>query len=123
MSRRSLARAVASPSVRVLVTAGAGPGGLGGAAVVFYRKGAGAARLYSIATAAAERGQGHGDALLAAVEADAIGRGCDRLRLEVRADNAVAADWYRRRAFQCCGRRAAYYEDGVDALVFEKRLG
>ncbi|MCP1335990.1 GNAT family N-acetyltransferase [Futiania mangrovi] len=123
MSRRALARAIASPSVRVLVTPGAGPGGLGAAAIVFYRQGTGVARLYSIATAAAVRGLGHGDALLAAAEADAVGRGCVRMRLEVRADNAVAADWYRRRGFRPLGLRAAYYEDGMDALRFEKRLG
>lgn len=95
---------------------------LAGAAVVFYRRGIDIARLYSIAVAAQARGGGVGASLLAAVERGARARAAHRLRLEVRADNARARALYERSGFQAFGRHRAYYEDGEDAIRYEKRL-
>lgn len=96
---------------------------IAGAAVLFFRRGSRVARLYSIAVAASDRGRGIGERLLAAVESGARRRGCRVLRLEVRADNASAQRLYERTGYRRFGLRAAYYEDGHDALRYEKRLG
>jgi [ribosomal protein S18]-alanine N-acetyltransferase len=109
-----------SPTAVVLAAADAM--GLLGKAVVFFRRGSDLARLYSIAVADRARGRGIGEALLAAVERVARARGCARLRLEVRQDNASAIRLYERRAYQRFGARTRYYEDGADAWRYEKRL-
>ncbi|WP_257388443.1 GNAT family N-acetyltransferase, partial [Tahibacter caeni] len=64
MSERQFRRHLRSDSAAVLVAEDAG--GLLGSAVLFFRRGAPRARLYSLATAAAARGRGIGAALLAA---------------------------------------------------------
>ena len=98
-------------------------GGIAGAAaVLFYRRGSRLARLYSLAVAAALRGRGVGEALLDACEQAARLRGCDRLRLEVRRDNAAAERLYRRRGYQLFAQRTDYYEDGETASCYEKAL-
>ncbi len=93
-----------------------------GAAVVFFRVGLDIARLYSIARAPETRGLGLGERLLEAAEAAARARGATRMRLEVREDNVAAQQLYTRRGYAPIGRRDGYYEDGADALRFEKRL-
>lgn len=93
-----------------------------GAAVVFFRRGSAVARLYSIAVRADERGRGIGDALLAAAEQAASRRGSRALRLEVRVDNAGAQRLYEREGYRRFGIRPGYYEDGEDALRYEKAL-
>jgi ribosomal-protein-alanine acetyltransferase len=93
-----------------------------GAAVLFYRRGQDIARLYSIAVADDERGNGIGGALLAAVELAARRHGSRRLRLEVRADNAAAQQLYRRNGYRPFGTHRGYYEDGQDAQRYEKAL-
>lgn len=93
-----------------------------GSALLLFRRTSRAARLYSLAIDAAARGQGIGRRLLDAVEQQARQRGCDRVRLEVRADNAAARTLYERCGYARCGQRAAYYEDGANALLYEKRL-
>jgi len=93
-----------------------------GAALVFHRRGSDIARLYSIAVAAPARGQGIAARLLDAVERRARARGARRLRLEVRVDNAAARGLYERAGFVEFARRAAYYEDGADAIRYQKPL-
>lgn len=93
-----------------------------GAAVVFFRRGTAIARLYSIAVAASERGHGVGDLLLASAEQAARRRSSRALRLEVRADNAAAQRLYGRHGYTCFGQHSGYYEDGQDALRYEKAL-
>jgi [ribosomal protein S18]-alanine N-acetyltransferase len=80
------------------------------------------ARLYSIAVVPELAGRGLGLALLAAAEDAAAARGCTALRLEVHVANAPAIGRYQKSGFRLIGRRARYYEDGGDALRFEKRL-
>jgi ribosomal protein S18 acetylase RimI-like enzyme len=111
----------ASPRAALLVAAAAGAP-LHGSALVFFRRGSTLARLYSIATAPAARGQGLGARLLAAAEQAAQARGCRALRLEVRVDNAAAIALYERAGFRRIGRYEGYYEDGADAWRYEKTL-
>lgn len=116
LSRQALSRLIDRPSATVLV---ARPGGaVGGYAVVLFRRGSHAARLYSIASVV----KGQGTALLAAAEAEAAARGARLLRLEVRRDNSRAVAFYRRHGYEPIGERLGYYEDGMAALRFEKRL-
>lgn len=97
--------------------------GLLGKAVVFFRARTDIARLYSIAVADAARGRGLGEALVHAVERAARARGCQRLRLEVRQDNAGAIRLYERLGYRRFGAHAGFYEDGADAWRYEKDLG
>jgi ribosomal protein S18 acetylase RimI-like enzyme len=119
LSPRQYARHLAGDALVLAARAG---GALVGSALVFFRRGSTAARLYSIAVARAARGTGLGAALLGAAERGARRRGADRLRLEVRSDNRVAIALYEARGYRRFGRHAAYYEDGTDALRYEKRL-
>lgn len=119
-SRRTWRRLVSGPSaVRVAERDGV----VVGAASVLTRSGARVARLYSLATAPEARGAGVGSVLVADAENVARERGCDRLRLEVRAGNAPAIALYRRLQFQSIGERSSYYPDGETAIRMEKKLG
>ncbi|MGH8155785.1 MAG: GNAT family N-acetyltransferase [Rhodanobacteraceae bacterium] len=113
-------RHVASPSAAVLVSGG--PGEVDAAAVVFYRRHARSARLYSIAVGAHARGAGLGATLLAAAEADALARGRESMRLEVRVDNPAAIALYERRGYVRTARLPQFYEDGADGWRYVKRL-
>ena len=93
-----------------------------GAAVVFFHRGSDIARLYSVAVAAPERGNGLGEALLVRAAYAARRRGARRMRLEVRSDNHTAQRLYERRGYRHFASRDHYYEDGQDALRYEKRL-
>jgi ribosomal protein S18 acetylase RimI-like enzyme len=121
LSRRSLRHLVASASARVIVAEERGR--LVGAAVVLFRRGTSVARLYSIAVVPAMSGRGVGVALLQAAEAAAAARDCVSMRLEVHKKNAVAIARYRKSGYRQFGRVASYYEDGGDALQFEKPVG
>ena len=93
-----------------------------GTAVVFFRKGSGVARLYSIASKPEARGKGVGAALLEAVEAAARQRHCHAVRLEVRDDNAGAVRLYERLGYRHIGHYPHYYQDGTHAWRYEKSL-
>jgi ribosomal protein S18 acetylase RimI-like enzyme len=121
LSRAQFRRHLDSDSAKVLV-ASTGPHRFLGTAVVFFRKRSGVARLYSIATHHAARGQGVGSALLDAVEQLARRRRCRALRLEVRTDNHGAVRLYERLGYRRTGHATAYYEDGADAWRYEKLL-
>ena len=97
-------------------------GALAGYALLFVRRGSAVARLYSIAVDPAQRGAGLGALLLADVEQLARNAGRGILRLEVRADNVAAIALYRRAGYREQGRIPGYYEDGCDALRFDKAL-
>lgn len=120
MSARQLRRHLGSASAIVLV-AGVGSA-IAGSAVLFLRSTSTIARLYSIAVAEAFRGRGIGESLLAAVEREARRRGAIKVRLEVRTDNAAAARLYERKGYLRFGMHRRYYDDGHDALRYEKTL-
>ncbi len=94
-----------------------------GAALLLFNRRHRIARLYSIAIAAEQRGRRIGERLLLAAELAARRRECRALRLEVRTDNAAAQRLYERNGYQRHGERHAYYEDGADALRYQKLLG
>ncbi len=121
LSRRSLERFLRSPSAQVIVAEEGGK--LAGTAIVVFRARSATARLYSIAVAPKSGGRGIGTLLLAAAEAAALGRGCRKMRLEVHAGNHAAISRYRKSGYREFGRHRRYYEDGGDALRFEKPLG
>jgi ribosomal protein S18 acetylase RimI-like enzyme len=121
LSRQSMRRLLRSRSARVIVAETGGQ--LAGAAVVLFRRGATVARLYSIAVVPQMSGQGVATSLLEAVEAAAGAGRCDRVRLEVHDKNAAAIARYRKSGYRQFDRQARYYEDGGDALRFEKPLG
>jgi len=66
------------------------------------------------------RGVGIGAALLAACEA---AMQVPQVRLCVRRDNQVAISLYEQKGYQCTGVWQHYYNDGEDALVYEKKIG
>lgn len=122
LSRAQYRRHLDSDSAQVLV-ASANHRRFLGTAVLFFRKGSGVARLYSLATQPEARGKGVGSALLDAAVQLAGRRGCRALRLEVRTDNLVAIGLYERLGFRRIGRYQRYYEDGADAWRYEKAMG
>jgi ribosomal protein S18 acetylase RimI-like enzyme len=122
LSRRSFRRLMVSPSAAVIV-AEEGDGTFAGAAILLFRPQSKAARLYSIAVALTMAGRGIGGVLLQAAEEVARARGCHAVRLEVQENNHAALSRYRKSGYREFGRHIAYYEDGGDALRFEKRLG
>lgn len=120
ISERQLRHHLGSPGARILVATHGRD--IVAAAVVFFRAGSRIARLYSIAVAAWARGWGVGARLLAAAESSARRLGRTAIRLEVRTDNSAAHTLYERRGYRRFGLKKAYYEDGQDALCYEKAL-
>lgn len=120
ISRAQWRHYIGSASTAVFVSGT--PDSVDAAAVVFYRRTARAARLYSLAVGAHARGTGLGGALLAAAEADARARGCTSMRLEVRADNPSAVALYERRGYTRSAPLPAFYEDGADGWRYVKGL-
>ena len=112
--RHLLARANAD--VFVLDCAGAAVANV----VTLYRRGSRSARIYSLAVAPMHRGRGLGAMLLAAAEMAAQQRGCERIALEVRPDNAAALQLYTGRGYTVTETRQGFYEDGSDALRLAK---
>jgi ribosomal protein S18 acetylase RimI-like enzyme len=120
LSRRSLRHLLRSLTAEVLVAEEAG--GLVGTAIVLFRAGSNLARLYSIAVAPDMEGRGIATTLLDAVEDQARARKRRAIRLEVHETNHAAISRYRKSGYREFGRIRRYYDDGGDALRFEKRL-
>ncbi|HXS73250.1 MAG TPA: GNAT family N-acetyltransferase [Rhodanobacteraceae bacterium] len=120
VSRAQFRRHIASGSAVVLVAEE--KGNALGAVLLFFRRGAKRARLYSIAIAGAARGRGLGAMLLAAAEREARARGCAAMRLEVRTDNVSAIALYEKRGYVRRKREPGFYENGMDAWRYEKLL-
>jgi ribosomal-protein-alanine N-acetyltransferase len=118
ISRESFRRLVKAPSAAVIV-AGVGRS-LAGYAVVLFRAGSAAARIYSLAVDPAFRGIGR--ELLAACENEAARRGASAVRLEVREDNFRAISLYERMSYSRFAAKPGYYADGATALRFAKRI-
>ncbi len=96
---------------------------IAGYAMVAFHAGTSLARLYSFAVDPPFRRSGAGTRLLTAAEQAARAHDCIYLRLEVRRDNRAAIDLYKRNGFREFGVYADYYEDHMEALRLEKRLG
>ena len=126
ISPRSWRSFLASQSAVVTVARsavpGAGPPTIVGAAVVLQRARTSVARLYSIAIAGDARGRGMAAALLEDATQRMRDAGVAVLRLETRLDNVAAQRLFASRGFVQRGRKASYYEDGEDALLYQKSL-
>jgi ribosomal protein S18 acetylase RimI-like enzyme len=120
MSRRSFRRFLASPHAVLRIAEQRGR--FAGYVLVLFRPVSGVARLYSIAVAPDMAGRGVGRCLLAAAEKAAIGRRCTLMRLEVQDRNTAAIARYAKSGYRLLGRRRHYYDDGGDALRYEKDL-
>lgn len=93
-----------------------------GYALLLYKRGTSLARLYSIAVDPKARGMGIGSRLLKKCEELALDRDKSYLRLEVRTDNKGAIELYQDTGYRKFGTKPKFYEDGSDALCYEKRL-
>ena len=120
MSRRQYRRHLVSATAQVWLAATGHR--LLGSAVVFFRRGSQAARLYSLATDPAARGRGVARTLLDAVIDASRKRGCHVVCLEVRTDNLAAIAVYERAGFARTGSYCGYYDDGADAWRYALSL-
>jgi len=97
-------------------------GRLRGYAMLLFNTGTSLARLYSYAVDPQWRGQGIGQALVAAAEQEALNHDCIALRLEVRRDNTASIRLFEKNGYQPIGTVEDYYEDHMAALRYEKSL-
>ena len=79
-------------------------------------------RIYSIAVSPLFQGKGIAAQLLAAAETQLHAQGCTELRLEVRADNTHAQQFYTHKGFSTFAHATDYYADGMTALKMKKTL-
>jgi ribosomal protein S18 acetylase RimI-like enzyme len=119
-SRRQFRYLITRAQGRLLVDERRGK--LIGYVLVLFRRGTSLARLYSIAVDSRARGKGAGRDLLQAAEKVSVDASCAYLRLEVRPDNAEAIRLYRSAGYRKLGEVSDYYEDGMEALRYEKAL-
>ena len=93
-----------------------------GYVTLLFNAGTSLARMYSLAVHPEAQGKGIGTELIVSAEQEATEHDCITLRLEVRRDNARAIRRYETLGYRQFGVRKDYYEDHMEALVFEKRL-
>jgi len=97
-------------------------GAVVGYALVLFRRGASAARLYGIAVAASHRGRGIGRRLVVAAEKEASRRGLASITLEADPRRRPALSLYRSMGYRRIARLGPYYEDGSAADRYVKTL-
>lgn len=79
------------------------------------------AYVQTIGVTVSRQGEGIGTTMLFDLIDEAERRGCPRLDLEVRADNASAIALYERHGFHQIGIRRGYYQpSGTDAVVMRR---
>jgi ribosomal-protein-alanine N-acetyltransferase len=120
LSRRSFRNFLTSPHSVLMVAEQAGE--ISGYIHILFRPRSRAARLYSIGVAARAAGRGIGVALLKAGEQVARKRRAVLMRLEVQPGNRAAIARYEKSGYRQTGRLSGYYNDGSDALRYEKAL-
>jgi ribosomal protein S18 acetylase RimI-like enzyme len=96
--------------------------GLLGYVLVLFNRATSVARLYSIAVAAAARGQGVGRELVEAAEQATWDAERAYLRLEIRRDNLASQRLFEGLGYRRFGVLSDYYEDHMEALRYEKQL-
>ena len=121
INRRSFTSFIKTDTARLIVAVDE-EARLLGYALILMRQNTSVARLYSIAVEAEARGRGVGSQLLGGSEAIAKELECDRLSLEVRADNAKAISLYQRYGFMQEDELPGYYEDGADGVRLVRLL-
>ena len=120
VSRTSFRRLITRGRAQVLVCAD-GEAMLGNA-VVLHRAHSRAARLYSLIVHPDHRGRGLGGLLLEAAERAAASKGCHRMFLELRPNNAAAQGLYLKHGYAAVETLADFYEDRSPALRMQKLL-
>ena len=120
LSRRALRRFLHA-SHRPLLTARSN-GRMIGYVLISMHPRSSAARIYSLAVQKDQGGRGVGRELLMAAERYARAHGRTRMRLEARYDNLAAIALYEKLGYRPFGRYPGYYDDGAEALRFEKAL-
>lgn len=90
--------------------------------LVLFHSGTSLARIYSLAVAPEQRGQGLARTLMEALETSACEHQALFIRLEVADDNIGALKLYRSLGYDPIRRLHHYYEDGHDGIRLEKRL-
>lgn len=120
LSRRGWRRFLSSPRASVLVACRGSE--VLGDLVLLRRAGSGRSRIYSLVVATAARGQGLGEALVAAAERETRALGGTAVSLEVRADNVAARALYAKRGYREQQALPRYYGDGADGLRLLKTL-
>lgn len=120
ISRRDWRHLLTSPSALVIVSDDAE--GLTGCSVILTNRRTAVARLYSLAVAPRARRQGIAQALLRQAMASSAGIGAHLLRLETRSDNLPAQALFSRLGFRPFRRVADYYEDGAEAIRFQRLI-
>ncbi|UCE24445.1 MAG: peptidase C39 family protein [Candidatus Zixiibacteriota bacterium] len=93
---------------------------LAGAACILWRKSHQGARLYNVAIDPDYQGRGLGLRLLKECELEAARRGCEKMTLEVRADNDRAIKFYERQGYIIIRSMPDYYDDGTAGLKMSK---
>lgn len=93
-----------------------------GAAIMLWREGSTVGHLYSIVVHPKFRGRGLGNRLLRVCERAARRRGCERMSLEVRADNRRARRLYEGLGYRVTGFLRDYYQGGSAGLRLVKIL-
>ena len=116
--RRTWKRLLAGNTLTLVVD---GPSALSAAAVFLFRKGSSVARLYSISVAESARGGGLARVLLTAGEAEALLRGCNVMKLEVRVSNSAAISLYERAGYRIKSRLSTHFPD-EEGVRMEKYL-
>ncbi|MDH5459752.1 MAG: ribosomal protein S18-alanine N-acetyltransferase [Candidatus Bathyarchaeota archaeon] len=96
------------------------PNSIAGYAILGEEEGKG--YLLSIAIHPKKRNQGFATSLLKFLEFKCYEKGLTKMTLEVRVNNKKAIAIYKNLGFTEVGKKKGFYEDGVDALVMEKRL-
>ena len=121
LSRRQFRYMLTRARALTLVAAGSDMG-LAGYVLVLVSQGTSVARLYSIAVAQEARGQGVGQALVAAAEAAVWEQDRAYMRLEIRRDNRASQSLFEGAGYRRFGVLSDYYEDHMEALRYEKTL-
>lgn len=122
-SRLSVAAELAQKHALVLLAERAGAGSAG--RVVGYaafRLLPPEAELLRLATLPAQRRRGIALRLVEAGLDELASRGMRRCLLEVRRTNRPARALYERAGFRPVGARRGYYQDGTDAVLYERRI-
>jgi ribosomal protein S18 acetylase RimI-like enzyme len=96
--------------------------GVGGSLILLFRSDSDAARVYDLCISPHLRGRGIGTELMLAAERIARERGRTSLRLEVRADNEVAREFYRSLGYEEVKKLPDYYLVGCDGVRMERAL-
>ncbi len=116
-----MAQFLAAPDVLCLIGSIAASSGTSGGLLI-ARRAADEAEILTFCVAPGCRNAGLGRALLGSAVAALRQAGARTLFLEVAVGNAAALGLYRSFGAMPVGRRAGYYESGVDAAIFSLAL-